>query len=122
LPELILGTLVSSLQHVHHPTAVVLRPVPHHRIPVHLVLRRLGWTAMWTYLTAGAVASGALAVAVLYPARRPFGLHDFEWVVLLDVAIAGPLAAAAFWFIARPDVPREVVDGGHGAAPPPTND
>lgn len=76
-------------------------------VPVHIGLRRVGWTGAPAYLLAGAAVSLPLALLVFWPSPP----HDeglgtlWPWSLPAGVAAAGPLVAGLFWRLARPDRP-----------------
>ena len=80
-------------------------------VPSHLLLRRNGWTAWWTYCLAGALL-GAVVYAetplLLETTMRLQGLDASGHVTfsreLLPVAVlCAGVAAVSFWLIVRPD-------------------
>jgi hypothetical protein len=79
--------------------------------PMHLILRRLGWTSPKAYSVAGALVTLPLALLVFANTEFPRYAASVkppllpEFLPILNVAVDGPLAALAFWRIARPDLP-----------------
>lgn len=68
-------------------------------IPLHLVLRRLGWQSRGAYLLAAGTISGLFALALGLPFALSQGVRNidvFIIIVLVNIAVGGPIVAAAF--------------------------
>jgi hypothetical protein len=94
----IAGNLMKVAALVNYPTMLLLG------YPSYLVLRRRGWTGMWTFVALGlALGVVAFLVALLSGLLvRNLGIHAII-TTLPRAAIGGMLALGVFWAIARPD-------------------
>jgi hypothetical protein len=68
--------------------------------PTHLALKRLGWTSVWAYVVAGAILSTPFILTAVPPA-----FSFFDLLGLINLSLAAPAAALAFWIVVRPDQP-----------------
>jgi hypothetical protein len=96
--DAIAGNLLKVAALVNYPTMLLLG------YPSYLVLRRRGWTGMWTFVALGLLlAVVAFLVALLSGLLvRNLGIHAII-TTLPRAAIGGMLALGVFWAIARPD-------------------
>jgi hypothetical protein len=61
-------------------------------------MKRMGWNSVWVYVIAAGVFEGPEA-----PSTVPAEYQGFDWIAVLNLVLAGPAVAVAFWSIARPD-------------------
>jgi hypothetical protein len=79
-------------------------------LPAHVLLRRRGWTSIWTYVAAGGLVTIPAAAGLLLWMLPTSGDTTGWPVVVLPltiIAVGGPVAACAFWFQVRPDQNRD---------------
>ena len=75
-------------------------------LPLYLLARARGWTAIWTAALGGFIA-GALLIFATLTSGKPFGPAITTGGTMLALVLGGPAGAAVgtvLWLIARPDL------------------